>query len=199
MAFTLERYIATCRPFLAQKLCTVERSRKIIAGCWVLGFLYCSPWLGLAQVLEDEIFAGSYHCQLTLTQSLYTGLFTTDLVLLYVVPLIQAMFVYWNIGRVLRSLPDELGPVSMIHQGLEMENSMKPYPSSNRKFVRKPRSTPEHHLSRNESFADRDHGATLVTSATRTLSERNGQPSPQIIHSVTPRGRPNTRRNVAQA
>ncbi|GAV03756.1 hypothetical protein RvY_14136-3 [Ramazzottius varieornatus] len=197
MAFTLERYIATCRPFLAQKL-TLNRSRKITAGCWAVAFLYCAPWFWLAEVVQDEYFQAEIrHCQLSLSQSQYIALFTTDLALFYVVPLVEAMFVYWNIGRVLRSLPEERGTVRMVYRGSDMEHATGRRSSSSRTYLRRMRITTEEPLSRAVSVVDREYGTMFSTQSSRKRSSGSGQASQQISDTTAQRGTPN-RRNVAQ-
>ncbi|GAV03755.1 hypothetical protein RvY_14136-2 [Ramazzottius varieornatus] len=198
MAFTLERYIATCRPFLAQKL-TLNRSRKITAGCWAVAFLYCAPWFWLAEVVQDEYFQAEIrHCQLSLSQSQYIALFTTDLALFYVVPLVEAMFVYWNIGRVLRSLPEERGTVRMVYRGSDMEHATGRRSSSSRTYLRRMRITTEEPLSRAVSVVDREYGTMFSTQSSRKRSSGSGQASQQISDTTAQRGTPN-RRNVAQS
>ncbi|OQV17701.1 putative Thyrotropin-releasing hormone receptor [Hypsibius exemplaris] len=102
LAFTVERYIAGCRPLQAQKLCTLHRSRKVIMLCWLLAFAYCAPWFGLTEVRRDSNNLGMEQCELRLTLESYAGIFGTDLVLFYLIPLVVAVVAYAKIARVLR-------------------------------------------------------------------------------------------------
>ncbi|GAU94512.1 hypothetical protein RvY_06273-1 [Ramazzottius varieornatus] len=105
-AYTVERYIAVCRPLLAKQVCTLERTGRIIGCCWLAAALYCSPWFAMAQTHSDELSPELVQCQISVPASVYSIVFGTDLLLFYIVPLLIAIFAYWNIGRVMRSLPD---------------------------------------------------------------------------------------------
>ncbi|GAU91934.1 hypothetical protein RvY_04092-2 [Ramazzottius varieornatus] len=132
MLFTLERYIAACKPFLAQKLCTVERARRIIISCWILVAVYCSPWFVLAEVfsIEDSGHPHLTYCELTLSPAIYTAIFSADLVLFYILPLVGAVVAYWKIGRVIRRIP--VGSLGTKY-GLFTENSARVNRSTRRK------------------------------------------------------------------
>lgn len=71
LAFTLERYIAGCRPLVAQKICTLERTRRVIAGCWLFAVAYCSPWFALTEVRRDPALPALEQCELRLTRDWY--------------------------------------------------------------------------------------------------------------------------------
>ncbi|GAV01512.1 hypothetical protein RvY_12215-2 [Ramazzottius varieornatus] len=102
LAFTIERFIAICYPLLARKVCTIERTIKIIKGTWIFGMLYCSPWLGLTSVRKDPYHDDREQCEMGLTsKGAYIAVFGADLLLFYVIPLVVAIVVYAKIGRVL--------------------------------------------------------------------------------------------------
>ncbi|XP_059140942.1 thyrotropin-releasing hormone receptor-like [Physella acuta] len=101
-AFTIERYIAICHPMKAHTMCTVSRAKKIIAILWIFTLLYCSPWLGLIDVLTHTRDATPIKtCKFRLDRSSYTTLYMIDLILFYVIPLIIATVLYLLIGRIL--------------------------------------------------------------------------------------------------
>ncbi|OQV16168.1 putative Thyrotropin-releasing hormone receptor [Hypsibius exemplaris] len=101
LAFTIERYIAICRPLLAQTLCTQDRTRKVIKLMWLFTILYCSPWFGLTEVRSDELHPETEQCEFRLSKELYIIVFGADLILFYLVPLTVAVVVYWKIGGIL--------------------------------------------------------------------------------------------------
>ena len=203
VAFTLERYMAICRPFLAKKLCTLKRSRKIIACCWIVPLVYCSPWLAVAKVEADEKDPEKRHCELSLSHRIYTAFFVIDLVLFYIVPLMGGMLVYWKIGRVLRNLPDVPGTVNMLGLGHEMEHSVLSHSLNSRKGVQQRGSTPEQSLLRNESVVNSHFESISSVSALRSdlaavvegvINYPHHQPQRDVKHP----GLTNTRRKVAQ-
>ncbi|GAU91659.1 hypothetical protein RvY_03874 [Ramazzottius varieornatus] len=102
LAFTIERFIAICYPLQARKVCSIERTIKIIKGTWIFGMLYCSPWLGLASVRKDLHHKDCEQCEMSLTsKGAYIAVFGADLLLFYVIPLVVAIVVYAKIGKVL--------------------------------------------------------------------------------------------------
>ncbi|XP_055353626.1 thyrotropin-releasing hormone receptor-like, partial [Paramacrobiotus metropolitanus] len=105
---TFERYVAVCRPLLARKVCTVERTRKIIISLWIAAAVYCSPWLGLTEVktiggTDREI------CDFRLTQEYYIFIFGADLLIFYFFPLLAAITVYIKIDESLRKREAAIG------------------------------------------------------------------------------------------
>ncbi|OQV19183.1 Thyrotropin-releasing hormone receptor [Hypsibius exemplaris] len=101
LAFTVERYIAIVRSPLAAKLCTTDRTKKIIVLLWAASVLYCCPWLALTEVKPDEQFPDREQCDFRYSAKVYMGLFAMDFGLFYVVPLAVAVFVYTRITLVL--------------------------------------------------------------------------------------------------
>ena len=53
VAFTIERYIAVCRPLHASKMCTVSRAKKAIIIVFILAFVYNLPRMLESQVVEE--------------------------------------------------------------------------------------------------------------------------------------------------
>lgn len=101
-AFTAERYIAICHPMKAQRMCTVQRAMKIIAGIWIFTVLYTVPWLGLATTKANPR-KGTDECTFRLKRTQYLSYYMTDLIAFYVIPLIVAACLYGLIARILFS------------------------------------------------------------------------------------------------
>uniref|UniRef100_A0A8D0ZNU4 Thyrotropin-releasing hormone receptor n=1 Tax=Sus scrofa TaxID=9823 RepID=A0A8D0ZNU4_PIG len=57
-AFTVERYLAICRPLRAQALCTVARAKRIAASVWLGTGAYCVLWLFLVDTRETAYADG---------------------------------------------------------------------------------------------------------------------------------------------
>ncbi|XP_055343530.1 thyrotropin-releasing hormone receptor-like [Paramacrobiotus metropolitanus] len=105
LALTMERYVAICRPYLARKFCTMERTSRSIAGMWCFAILYCCPWLGLTEVKREPFPPFAEQCEFRLPPATYMIVFAADLLLFYLVPLFVALIVYAKIGAILcRSL-----------------------------------------------------------------------------------------------
>ncbi|KAL4234016.1 hypothetical protein ACF0H5_005670 [Mactra antiquata] len=101
-AFTMERYIAICHPLRSQTMCTVRRAKRIIAGIWIFGILYCSPWLGLTKLLKEQRADTVVEiCKVRLDRKQYTAYYMTDLILFYIIPLLIAAVLYGLIARIL--------------------------------------------------------------------------------------------------
>ncbi|GFS27431.1 thyrotropin-releasing hormone receptor-like [Elysia marginata] len=102
-AFTVERYIAICHPMRAQTMCTVSRAKHIIGGLWIFTFLYCAPWLGLTEIVEQPMQDGPplRRCHFRFARSSYLVLYMVDLILFYAIPLVVATVLYLLIGRIL--------------------------------------------------------------------------------------------------
>lgn len=100
LAFTVERFIAVCHPLLARKLCTVERTRRVVCAAWIGTIVYCGPWLGLTEVKEDEFNPDHMQCRFRLSRDIYLIFFLADIVVFYVAPLLVAVCVYMKIWRI---------------------------------------------------------------------------------------------------
>lgn len=98
--FTIERYIAICHPMRAQRMCTVQRAKRIIIAIWIFTILYCAPWLGLTAVVENEK-TGIPQCVHRLEREKYLAYYLTDLIAFYVVPLLVSGILYALIARIL--------------------------------------------------------------------------------------------------
>ncbi|GAU95720.1 hypothetical protein RvY_07293 [Ramazzottius varieornatus] len=101
-AFTVERYLVVCWPLLAQKICNLHRTRRIIVLCWIFTLIYSSPWLGLTTVRRSEPHPDLDQCELRLSKELYLAIFSSDLILFYLLPLLVAVIGCYKIARVLR-------------------------------------------------------------------------------------------------
>ena len=101
--FTIERYIAICHPMRAHTLCTVKRAKRIIAGLWIFGICYCTPWLALTTTKPRSFRDGTTieSCTFKLDRSNYVTYYMADLVIFYIVPLLLTCILYGLIGRIL--------------------------------------------------------------------------------------------------
>jgi len=101
-AFTVERYIAICHPLKSQRMCTVERAKRIIAGIWVFGIVYCLPWLGLTTLNTEQRGETVVHiCNVKLSREKYLLYYLTDLIVFYILPLLIAAVLYGLIARMM--------------------------------------------------------------------------------------------------
>uniref|UniRef100_A0A1I8JS90 Thyrotropin-releasing hormone receptor n=1 Tax=Macrostomum lignano TaxID=282301 RepID=A0A1I8JS90_9PLAT len=105
-AFSVERFVAICYPITAQTACTVKRAKRIIAGIWIFGLLYNSPWFYLATLLPKPVADTNVtieRCGHKLDRSsrAYMSLYLGDLALFYFIPLVLLSVLYSAIARVL--------------------------------------------------------------------------------------------------
>ncbi|GAV09806.1 hypothetical protein RvY_19287 [Ramazzottius varieornatus] len=105
MAFTVERYIAICKPLKAKTLCTQERAKKIILGLWLVSIASAIPWLGLTVVKLHPRFPVLRVCTFRVAPDKYVYIFGSDMLLFYFIPLTTATVLYLKIGLALRRLP----------------------------------------------------------------------------------------------
>ncbi|XP_055348743.1 thyrotropin-releasing hormone receptor-like [Paramacrobiotus metropolitanus] len=115
---TFERFLAICRPLLARKVCTVERTRKIIIYLWLFAAVYCSPWLGLTVVKAIE-GTDREICDFRLTQAYYMTIFGADLLLFYFTPLLAAAVMFVRIVETLRKREAEIEGSISAAEGLK--------------------------------------------------------------------------------
>ncbi|XP_006881805.1 PREDICTED: thyrotropin-releasing hormone receptor-like [Elephantulus edwardii] len=120
-AFTVERYLAICRPLRAQALCTVARAKRIAALVWLGTGAYCVLWLFLVDTRVDTYADGvQVLCDYRMSRSLYLPVYFLDFALFYALPLGLATVLYVLIARVLflQPLPPEgPGRAGSVHQG----------------------------------------------------------------------------------
>ncbi|XP_055355157.1 thyrotropin-releasing hormone receptor-like isoform X2 [Paramacrobiotus metropolitanus] len=102
MTFTVERYIAICRPLLAYRVCTVERTKKIIFWGWIIVVAYCCPWFALTEVKTDNHYKDRQQCQFRMSKEQYSAFFIADFAIFYLVPLLTAFVSYVYIGNAVR-------------------------------------------------------------------------------------------------
>ncbi|GAV01515.1 hypothetical protein RvY_12216-1 [Ramazzottius varieornatus] len=104
LAFTVEQHVAVCgsAPGVGRFW---KRTRLIIGALWVFTIAYCSPWLfALTEVKPDPNDASKSQCTMSLSRQLYLGLFGTDLILFYLIPLVVALVCYGQIAITLNRL-----------------------------------------------------------------------------------------------
>ncbi|ODM93884.1 Thyrotropin-releasing hormone receptor [Orchesella cincta] len=115
-AFTVERYIAICKPFLAQTVCTVRRALKIVLCVWSFAAIYSSPWLYLAATFPIYYrgFPPLKMCDHKLSREEYLGYYFADLVVFYLIPLFLCIFLYSQIAHRLINQPFNGSPPIII-------------------------------------------------------------------------------------
>ncbi|XP_049816658.1 thyrotropin-releasing hormone receptor-like [Schistocerca nitens] len=103
VAFTVERYIAICRPLRAHALCSVSRAQRISLLAWALAAAYSSPWLALASTrpLRYRGLPDLRACDFRLPRAHYLLYFFCDLLAFYVAPLLLSCVLYALIARAL--------------------------------------------------------------------------------------------------
>ncbi|XP_047000934.1 thyrotropin-releasing hormone receptor-like [Schistocerca americana] len=90
VAFTVERYIAICRPLRAHALCSVSRAQRISLLAWALAAAYSAPWLALTSTrpLRYRGLPELRACDFRLPRAHYLLYFFCDLLAFYVAPLL---------------------------------------------------------------------------------------------------------------
>ncbi|MXQ86650.1 hypothetical protein E5288_WYG012974 [Bos mutus] len=120
-AFTMERYLAICRPLSAQALCTAARAKRIAALVWLGTGAYCVLWLFLVDTRETAYADGvQVQCGYRVSRSLYLPVYFLDFTLFYALPLGLATVCYALIARVLFAgplPPGDPGRSGSVHQG----------------------------------------------------------------------------------
>ncbi|XP_075383831.1 thyrotropin-releasing hormone receptor-like [Tenrec ecaudatus] len=120
-AFTVERYLAICRPLRAQALCTVARAKRIAALVWLGTGAYCVLWLFLVDTREAAYADGvQVQCDYRVSRSLYLPVYFLDFALFYALPLGLAALLYTLIARALfvgPLPPGDPGRSGSVHQG----------------------------------------------------------------------------------
>lgn len=121
-AFTVERYLAICRPLRAQALCTVARAKRIAASVWLGTGAYCVLWLFLVDTRETAYADGvQVQCGYRVSPALYLPIYFLDFALFYALPLGLATVFYALMVRVLFAEPrpagGDLGRSGSAHQG----------------------------------------------------------------------------------
>ena len=128
-AFTIERYIAICHPLQSHAMCTVKRAKRITAGIWIFGILYCSPWLGLTELKRERRLTGVVElCRFRLARHQYLAYYMTDLLVFYVAPLVMSAVLYSLIARNL--MLTSVAKANGQQNGIGMRNGTKKTTSS---------------------------------------------------------------------
>ncbi|CAG9862663.1 unnamed protein product [Phyllotreta striolata] len=99
-AFTAERYLAVCWPFLAHALSDPPRAVRLIAGVWVASAALAVPQ---AWPLRVELVAGTCRLCVVSNDSYVEPMFEMSSVVLFVVPMAVITVLYVLIGFRLKS------------------------------------------------------------------------------------------------
>lgn len=100
VAFTVERYVAICHPFLSQTLSNLSRAIKLILMIWLVAFLFALP-----QALQFGVVRHSRHPDMvmcTVKRIIVNHSFELSTFLFFVIPMCLITFLYVLIGLKLR-------------------------------------------------------------------------------------------------
>nr|QGT41395.1 EFLamide receptor [Locusta migratoria] len=103
VAFTVERYVAICRPLRSHALRSVARARRVSLLAWAAAAAYSAPWLLLAATrpLRYRGLPELRACAFRLERARYLPYFLCDLLLFYAAPLLLCCVLYALIARAL--------------------------------------------------------------------------------------------------
>lgn len=116
-AFTVERYIAICHPIRAQKLCTIQRAKKIIAVIWLIAIGYDAIWIPFIDTkpLCYKDLEPMETCFFSQNRRNYIYVYAADLVAFYLIPLIVSCVLYGLMAKVLFTNPFFKDDSSLAH------------------------------------------------------------------------------------
>jgi len=100
VAFTAERYVAICHPFLSQTLSNLSRAIKLILLVWLVALLFALP-----QALQFGVVRHSRHPDMvmcTVKRIIVSHSFELSTFLFFVIPMFLITFLYILIGLKLR-------------------------------------------------------------------------------------------------
>jgi len=100
VAFTVERYVAICHPFLSQTLSNLSRAIKLILLVWLVALLFALP-----QALQFGVVRHSGHPDMvmcTVKRIIISHSFELSTFLFFVIPMFLITFLYILIGLKLR-------------------------------------------------------------------------------------------------
>lgn len=99
-AFTVERYVAICHPFLSQTLSNLSRAVKLILVIWLVALLFALP-----QALQFGVVRHNEHPDMvmcTVKRIIVSHSFELSTFLFFVIPMCLITFLYVLIGLKLR-------------------------------------------------------------------------------------------------
>ncbi|XP_011872580.1 PREDICTED: neuromedin-U receptor 2-like [Vollenhovia emeryi] len=99
-AFTVERYVAICHPFLSQTLSNLSRAIKLILVVWLVALLFALP-----QALQFGVVRHNDHPDMvmcTVKRIIVSHSFALSTFLFFVIPMCLITFLYVLIGLKLR-------------------------------------------------------------------------------------------------
>lgn len=99
-AFTVERYVAICHPFLSQTLSNLSRAIKLILVIWLVALLFALP-----QALQFGVVRHNKHPDMvmcTVKKIIVSHSFELSTFLFFVIPMCLITFLYVLIGLKLR-------------------------------------------------------------------------------------------------
>lgn len=121
-AFTVERYVAICHPFLSHTLSKLNRAIKFIIAIWIVAMCLAVPQAMAFGVVYEQLGDGSLvedHCTCTVKRSVIPHAFEISTFVFFVAPMSLITGLYVLIGLQLhRSTvrPSRGGSVKMKHR-----------------------------------------------------------------------------------
>lgn len=100
-AFTMERYVAICHPFLSHTMSKLSRAIKLILVVWVVALLFATP-LALQFGIVDRRDLNPDYVMCSLKITLIKHSFEISTFLFFIVPMILITVLYVMIGLKLR-------------------------------------------------------------------------------------------------
>jgi len=96
-AFTAERYIAICHPFLSHKLSKLSRAVKLIIVIWVVSFAFACP-----HAAQIGVVGNPENTSCTVKRFIFDHSFELSTLMFFVLPMILITVLYVLIGLKLR-------------------------------------------------------------------------------------------------
>lgn len=100
VAFTVERYVAICHPFLSQTLSNLSRAIKLILVIWLVALLFALPQALQFGVVRHNEYPDMVMC--TVKRIIVSHSFELSTFLFFVIPMCLITFLYVLIGLKLR-------------------------------------------------------------------------------------------------
>lgn len=109
VAFSVERYLAVCRPLESYQISTFSRASKIIGAIWFSSLIFSLPFAILTDVNyldfppdSGRIIEESAFCAMLIKDVPTVPVYEVSTVLFFGIPLIALTYMYWEILKKLR-------------------------------------------------------------------------------------------------
>lgn len=102
-AFTIERYVAICHPFLSHTMSKLSRAIKFIFLIWILSIFFATPLAIQTGIVTDPSNHESSWCSIVPERVLIEDSFVVATILFFFAPMTLISVLYMLIGMKLRS------------------------------------------------------------------------------------------------